>query len=229
MVVFRILAKVLRDVWKLTTYRKSISLNAIPNIISSCFVYRPSLRQAHSKFVILFGAHGGRRNRQKGFDDLVRALSLVPQGIRENMELRIFGEDAEPCETVGISTHFCGNVSSLNELVTVYHGADVFAFPSRQETQGMVKVEAMLCGLPVVAFNRTACAEGVASHVTGCIAESIADFTKGLMFWYAKWRNGAIDHAQIAAEARQMNAEENILKKIKEVYFTANCRVCVAP
>ena len=118
----------------------------------------------------------------------------------------------------GIPTSFLGNVSSSSTLVSIYHDADVFAFPSRQETQGLVKREAMLCGLPVVAFDRTACAEGIVPQETGSVAESIADFAKGLMFWHAKWKDGAIDHAQIAAKARQINAEENILRKIKAVY-----------
>lgn len=204
---------------------RGVPAHAIPNLISPCFAYRPSLRRAHRKFVILFGAFGGRGNRQKGFDDLVRALSLVPQEAKGDMALRIFGEDAEPCETAGVPTGFCGNVSSPTELVAVYHGADVFAFPSRQETQGMTKAEAMLCGLPVVAFNRTACAEGIEPNVTGSVAESVADFAKGLMFWYAAWQKNAIDHAQIAAEARKTNAEENVLKRIKDVYSAAGSRI----
>ena len=202
---------------------------AIPNLISPCFAHDASLRREHHEFVVLYGAFGGRQNRSKGFDDLARALALLPQDVKEDMELRIFGEEAEPCETEGVPTRFLGDVTSPSKLVSIYHKADVFAFPSIQETQGMTKVEAMLCGLPVVAFDRTACAEGIVPQETGSVAESIADFAKGLTFWHARWKDGAIDHSQIAAKARQANAEENILRKIKAVYsMTENCVVTAA-
>ncbi|MFL6661908.1 MAG: glycosyltransferase family 4 protein [Rhizobacter sp.] len=38
------------------------------------------------------------------------------------------------------------------ELVRVYSAADVFAFPSRSETFGLVMLEAMACGTPVAAY-----------------------------------------------------------------------------
>ncbi|WP_341685779.1 glycosyltransferase family 1 protein [Limnohabitans sp.] len=39
-----------------------------------------------------------------------------------------------------------------DELATVYAAADVFVFPSRNETFGLVMLEAMACGTPVAAY-----------------------------------------------------------------------------
>ena len=38
------------------------------------------------------------------------------------------------------------------ELVHIYSAADVFAFPSRSETFGLVMLEAMACGTPMAAY-----------------------------------------------------------------------------
>ena len=43
-------------------------------------------------------------------------------------------------------------VKSSAELATLYASADVFVFPSRTDTFGIVLLEAMACGLPVAAF-----------------------------------------------------------------------------
>lgn len=39
-----------------------------------------------------------------------------------------------------------------DELARVYASADVFSFPSRNETFGLVMLEAMACGTPVAAY-----------------------------------------------------------------------------
>lgn len=51
--------------------------------------------------------------------------------------------------------HFVGAVDHIG-LATYYQDADVFVFPSRTDTFGLVMLEAMACGTPVAAFPEAA-------------------------------------------------------------------------
>ena len=55
------------------------------------------------------------------------------------------------------------------ELAKVYSTADVFVFPSRHETFGLVMLEAMACGTPVAAFPVDGPQEVLLNHQTGVI------------------------------------------------------------
>lgn len=53
-------------------------------------------------------------------------------------------------------------------------GGDVFVFPSRTDTFGIVMLEAMACGLPVAAFPVTGPVDVVRAGVTGCLDDDLA-------------------------------------------------------
>ena len=204
---------------------KGLSAYAIPNLPDLTFEQHCAVGTAaelHSRFVILFGAYGGRGNRLKGFDDLVQALKILPPEMKSQSELRIFGESAADCEIEGVRTHFLGSVSDPSELIKIYQSADVFAFPSREETQGMTKVEAMLCGLPVIAFNRTACAEGIEHGVTGWIAPNgdFAVYAEGLSHYFVAWKSGEQEasRATVASLAARNFQTGILVGKICNVY-----------
>jgi glycosyltransferase involved in cell wall biosynthesis len=55
------------------------------------------------------------------------------------------------------------------ELAPLYRAADVFAFPSRTDTFGLVLLEAMACGCPVAAFPVTGPIDVVQPGVTGVL------------------------------------------------------------
>jgi glycosyltransferase involved in cell wall biosynthesis len=59
------------------------------------------------------------------------------------------------------------------ELGDFYRQADVFVFPSRWETFGLVMIEAMACGTPVAAYPCQGPLDVVDEGITGCMREDL--------------------------------------------------------
>lgn len=108
---------------------------------------RHALSGGHPDDVILL--YVGRLGNEKKIDQLKAVLEQVP-GTR----LALVG-DGPARET--LREHFAGTPTTFmgylkgEELARAYASADVFVFPSAMETFGLVVVEAMAAGLPVVA------------------------------------------------------------------------------
>jgi glycosyltransferase involved in cell wall biosynthesis len=68
---------------------------------------------------------------------------------------------------------FAGPQSGTN-LAKYYASADVFVFPSRTDTFGLVMLEAMACGLPIAAYPVTGPIDVVRNGLTGVLDEDLA-------------------------------------------------------
>lgn len=67
------------------------------------------------------------------------------------------------------------------ELASHLAAADVFVFPSRTDTFGLVLLEAMACGVPVAAFPVAGPIDVVKRGVTGCLHEDLATAVAGAL------------------------------------------------
>lgn len=99
----------------------------------------------------------GRYTYQKGFDLLIKAWSLIENEYPE-WGLTIYGQgDRVQYETLianlGVSPHRCILLPPTSDVVKELLDSSIFAFSSRFEGFGMVLIEAMSCGLPVVSFD----------------------------------------------------------------------------
>lgn len=104
----------------------------------------------------------GRYAYQKGYDLLLQAWAEISR-IRELVNgeewtLDIFGQGDQTdyrqlMVELGIDTDRCHLNGPVEDVVKVYQDSSIFVLSSRFEGFGMVLVEAMACGLPVVSFD----------------------------------------------------------------------------
>jgi glycosyltransferase involved in cell wall biosynthesis len=124
----------------------------------SALLERYGIRQGEK--VILTVARLASDERYKGYDRIIRALPTL-QSECGNVRFILVGkgEDAARLEALagvlGVRRNitFAGFVPD-RELADHYRLADVFAMPSTGEGFGIVFLESMGCGVPVVAGNR---------------------------------------------------------------------------
>jgi glycosyltransferase involved in cell wall biosynthesis len=129
----------------------------------------------------------GRLAPEKNWDTLVRAFAKVHEKHPET-RLVLIGDGTarssleELAAELGISERvtFTGAVP-FQEIPRYLKAADVFAFASITETQGLVTIEAMAAGLPVVAVNGPGTRDIVEPGKQGFLVENDPDaLAKGI-------------------------------------------------
>lgn len=115
--------------------------------------------------------------KRKGLDDIVE-LSKV---LDSNKVLVIVGVDEDQKKKLPTDIIAIKRTANLDELVKIYSAADVFVNLSVEETFGMVTAEALACGTPVVAYDKTAVPE-VVDKQSGVIvhAGNIQELVSGI-------------------------------------------------
>lgn len=110
----------------------------------------------------------GRLSSEKNLESLRPVLEAHP-GTR----LALVGDGPQRPSLekhfAGLPVHFAGFLYQ-QELASAYASSDIFVMPSRTETLGLVVLEAMASGLPVVAARAGGIPEMIEDGVTGYLA-----------------------------------------------------------
>ena len=110
----------------------------------------------------------GRYVYQKGFDLLLQAWAKIEKQFPD-WELAIYGMgDRSPYDNLakqlGVDMNRCHLNGSTQNIRKEYLESSLFVFSSRFEGFGMVLIEAMACGLPVVSFDCPCGPKDIVSH-----------------------------------------------------------------
>jgi glycosyltransferase involved in cell wall biosynthesis len=127
---------------------------------------RSRLTQGHPESPLLL--YVGRLSAEKEIERIKPVMQAIP-----NARLALVGDgphrQALEAHFAGTPTHFVGYLQGL-ELASAFASADAFVFPSRTETLGLVLLEAMAAGCPVVAAR------------SGGIPDIVEDGVNGFLF-----------------------------------------------
>jgi UDP-glucose:(heptosyl)LPS alpha-1,3-glucosyltransferase len=115
---------------------------------------RAELGVGEDDFMIL---NVGSGFRTKGVDRSTRGLGSLPPDIRRRCRLVVVGQGqavwvALLARMLGVGNRivFCG---PREDLAAFYHSADLLLHPARSENTGNALIEAMVCGVPVLATD----------------------------------------------------------------------------
>ncbi len=128
--------------------------------------YQPGGRQRQpgEAFRLLYvGSWIGR----KGVD----LLAPIMRGLGDGFELRYTGGDAAARDEhdMPANMHNVGRLNGEDAVIAAMQDVDALLFPSRSEGLPLVVIEAMACGLPVIAARCSSLGEVVEDQVTGIL------------------------------------------------------------
>ena len=162
--------------------------------------------------ILLTVARYSARERYKGYDLVVRALPVV-LARRPDTRYVLVGEGddlprvrALACSLGVGHAVICAGLVPDAELPAWYNACDLFVMPSRREGFGLVFIEALACGKPVIAGDRAGARDAVVDGRLGRLVDpDDPDVLAGTILEFVTGRAPAAltDPARLSRECRR--------------------------
>ena len=155
--------------------------NCVPKTIG-----KEKLNIPVNKKVIFFGATSINHTR-KGMQQLIEALQILKESNNlknENILLLVAGELKKNKDQFPFEYRELGLLANNEQLVAVYHAADVFVCPSIEDSGPMMINQSVMTGTPVVSFEMGVSQDLVLTGITGYRAKlkDSRDLAKGIEY-----------------------------------------------
>ena len=151
------------------SFLKQSEIKVINNGIDlSVFQHRESdFRQKYNlkdEFVVLGVAFDW--SKRKGLDVFIN----LSKRLSDKFQIVLVGTDKHIDKTLPPNIISIHRTANQRELAEIYSAADLFVNPTREEVFGLVNIEALACGTPVVTFNTGGSPECI-DEKTGMVVE----------------------------------------------------------
>ena len=158
--------------------------------------------------------------------DVIRIFARVSRALPATLVMVGDGPDRgiaqDEARTLGVAdrVQFLGRIDNVAPLLS---GADLFLLPSSTESFGLSALEALACGVPVVASNTGGIPEVIREGITGALrdvgdVEGMAAAAIGILGDEERWARMSV---AAAADARQRFSEDRIIGQYEAVYEDA--------
>ena len=164
----------------------------------------------------------GELNENKNHQIIIKALAKLND---PNIHYAIAGEGDKKeyllalADELGVSdrVHLLGYRKDIAEL---NHAADVFCFPSIREGLPVAPIEAMACGLPVIAAENRGTKDMIDRDTNGLLLkyDVAEDFMQGIRSLSDGFEKSCFSKDVTTSSVKRFS-KEIILQKMKQIYF----------
>lgn len=178
---------------ELQTYGVTQEIDIIPTGVNQQFAELGEKSSMRKKYNIAENidiiAYAGRVAREKNIEFLLKVYKEILK-VRSHILFVVIGDGPHRphiehlAEELGIKHKmlFTGYISDKTELASWYKAANAFVFSSVTETQGLVILEAMSVGTPVVAVNAMGIKDIIQENLGGFASKlDVSEFSLKLM------------------------------------------------
>lgn len=190
----------------------------LPTPIDASIINKKSKRK-NRKFTIL---HVGRLCKEKRIEIVLDAFKDVSEKIDARLVITSTGPDEKKLKNLARSLNISKNVKftgylPVERLKELYSTADVFVTASDTETQGLVILEAMVNGCPVIARNALGFKDVIKNRKNGILFDKKNELSEKIimLFKNKKLRDKLIKKG--FKTAGELNSE-NYIKNMEKIY-----------
>lgn len=205
---------------KLLNDKFSLSTSVLPNIIDEEFTINDfSTKKSNEHFVFLNVA---ALDSNKNHELLIRSFAITFKGTRAILKIAGFGPLRNKleilCKDLGVADQvlFLGLLTRDKVKDEMFH-ANCFVLSSNYETFGVVLIEALSCGIPVISTDCGGPID-IVSNNNGLIVDigNIEQLSLAMNFIYNN--KSMYDHILIRDEILKKFGVEMFVKKISKIY-----------